>query len=116
MLFHYPSTWNHFLPDHSLTFRIVPISPLETEVTTTWLVHKDAVEGVDYDLKRLTEVWMSTNDEDREVVETNQRGILSHAYTPGPYSPEVESGVAQFVDWYAGRLERTLAARPLAAE
>lgn len=77
LAFHYPSTWNHFLPDHSLTFRVTPVSPTETEVTTTWLVHKDAVEGVDYDLKRLTEVWIATNDEDREIVETNQLGILT---------------------------------------
>jgi stachydrine N-demethylase len=108
LMFHYPTTWNHFLPDHSLTFRVTPISPTETEVTTTWLVNKDAVEGVDYDLKRLTEVWIATNDEDREIVETNQLGIRSPAYVPGPYSPDQESGVTQFVDWYAGRLEQAL--------
>ena len=114
--FHYPSTWNHFLPDHSLTFRVTPIGPMETEVTTTWLVHKDAVEGVDYDLKRLTEVWIATNDEDREIVETNQQGILSPGYVPGPYSPNQESGVIQFVDWYATWLERSLAPMRQAAE
>ncbi|MEJ5022756.1 aromatic ring-hydroxylating dioxygenase subunit alpha [Ochrobactrum vermis] len=116
LMFHYPTTWNHFLPDHSLTFRVTPISPTETEVTTTWLVHKDAVEGVDYDLKRLTEVWIATNDEDREVVETNQRGIFSPAYTPGPYSPNQESGVVQFVDWYVHWLERSLTSFQIAAE
>lgn len=116
LMFHYPTTWNHFLPDHSLTFRVTPISPTETEVTTTWLVHKDAVEGVDYDLKRLTEVWVATNDEDREVVETNQRGIFTPAYTPGPYSPNQESGVIQFVDWYAQWLERSLTPFQMAAE
>ncbi len=116
LMFHYPTTWNHFLPDHSLTFRVTPISALETEVTTTWLVHKDTVEGVDYDLKRLTEVWIATNDEDREIVETNQQGILSPAYIPGPYSPGQESGVSQFVDWYAAWLERALAPLPVAAE
>lgn len=116
LVFHYPSTWNHFLPDHSLTFRVMPISPTETEVTTTWLVHKDAVEGVDYDLKRLTEVWIETNDEDREIVETNQEGILSPAYVPGPYSPDWESGVIQFIDWYADWLERGVAPQRLAAE
>lgn len=116
MLFHYPTTWCHFLPDHSLTFRVLPISPTETEVTTTWLVHKDAVEGVDYDLKRLTEVWIATNDEDREIVETNQRGILSPAYTPGPYSPGVEDGVSQFIDWYAERLEHSINPHRIAAE
>ncbi|MGX5849261.1 aromatic ring-hydroxylating oxygenase subunit alpha [Mesorhizobium sp. PL10] len=116
LVFHYPSTWNHFLPDHSLTFRVLPISATETEVTTTWLVHKDAVEGVDYDLKRLTEVWMATNDEDREIVENNQLGIFSPAYVPGPYSPGQESGVTQFVDWYAARIERALSPLQVAAE
>ncbi|TIL39703.1 MAG: Rieske (2Fe-2S) protein, partial [Mesorhizobium sp.] len=88
----------------SLTLRVTPISATETEVTTIWLVNKDAVEGLDYDLKRLTEVWISTNDEDRDIVETNQQGIFSPAYVPGPYSPVQESGVTQFVDWYANWL------------
>ncbi|MDQ7774721.1 MAG: aromatic ring-hydroxylating dioxygenase subunit alpha [Paracoccus aminovorans] len=116
LVFNYPTTWNHFLPDHSLTFRVMPISPTETEVTTTWLVHKDAVEGVDYDLKRLTEVWIATNDEDREVVESNQRGINTPAFVPGPYSEYWESGVIQFVDWYAATLERALLPARMAAE
>jgi len=114
--FHYPSCWNHFLPDHSLTFRVMPISPMETEVTTTWLVHKDAVEGVDYDLKHLTEVWIATNDEDREVVEANQRGILSPAYRPGPYSMGQESGVIQFIEWYTTWLNRSMTPLREAAE
>ena len=116
MVFHYPSTWNHFLPDHSLTFRVMPISPTETEVTTTWLVHKDAVEGIDYDLQRLTEVWLATNDEDRTIVEATQDGVASPAYTPGPYSPGQESGVTQFIDWYAGWMEQAEAPLRVAAE
>jgi len=114
--FHYPTTWNHFLPDHSLVFRVTPISPTETEVTTKWLVHKDAVEGRDYDLKTLTEVWMATNDEDRRVVEDNQQGILSPAYQPGPYSQLQESGVIQFVDWYCDTLRGRVQPVMLAAE
>lgn len=114
--FHYPTTWNHFLADHSIVFRVTPISPTETEVTTKWLVHKDAVEGGDYDLKRLTEVWMATNDEDREVVEFNQMGINSPAYEPGPYSELQESGVLQFVDWYLETLKRNSGPRAVAAE
>ena len=106
--FKYPGTWNHFLSDHVILFRVTPIGPMETEVTTKWLVHKDAVEGRDYDLKRLTEVWIATNDEDREVVENNQRGILSPAYSPGPYSPTHEGGNLQFVDWYASTLIRAI--------
>ncbi|WP_322895834.1 MULTISPECIES: aromatic ring-hydroxylating dioxygenase subunit alpha [unclassified Yoonia] len=115
LFFHYPNTWNHFLGDHAITFRVLPISPTETEVTTTWLVHKDAVEGEDYDLKTLTEVWLNTNDEDRQVVEENQKGILSPAYEPGPYSTIHEEGVIQFVDWYAGLLTNRLTPQPAVA-
>lgn len=108
LFFHYPNSWNHFLGDHATVFRILPISPTETEVTTKWLVHKDAVEGVDYDLKNLTQVWVATNDEDRAVVEENQRGVNSPAFTPGPYSRIQEDGVIQFVDWYCATLEGRL--------
>ncbi|MCC8931113.1 aromatic ring-hydroxylating oxygenase subunit alpha [Rhizobium sp. 'Codium 1'] len=100
LLFHYPSTWNHILVDHAISFRVTPLSAEETAVTTTWLVHKDAVEGVDYDLKELTHVWEMTNDQDRSIVEENAFGIRSPAYEPGPYSVEHEGGVMQFVDWY----------------
>jgi Rieske 2Fe-2S family protein len=110
--FKYPGCWNHFLSDHAIVFRVTPIGPMETEVSTKWLVHKDAVEGVDYDLTRLTEVWLATNDEDREVVENNQRGILSPAYEPGPYSPTHEGGNIQFVDWYAAHLIRSITGGP----
>ena len=111
LAYHYPSSWNHFLSDQGLVFRMNPISPTQTEVTTTWLVHKDAQEGVDYDLKRLTEVWIATNDEDRQVVEENQKGVNSPAYEPGPYSPIHETGVLAFVDWYAGTLQDRLTGR-----
>ncbi|HEY2682731.1 MAG TPA: aromatic ring-hydroxylating dioxygenase subunit alpha [Steroidobacteraceae bacterium] len=104
LMFHYPSTWNHVLGDHATTFRVLPLSPTETELTTKWLVHKDAREGVDYDLKRLTEVWNATNQEDRRVCQENQMGVNSPSYEAGPYSPVHEAGVMQFVDWYRGHL------------
>ncbi len=115
LFFHYPNTWNHFLSDHVINFRVLPMGPTETQVTTTWLVHKDAVEGQDYDLGRLTEVWVATNDEDRRVVEENQLGIASPAYEPGPYSRRQESGVIQFIDWYARAMQGRLAGRGLIA-
>ena len=100
LLFHYPTTWNHVLADHAITFRVLPLGPELTQVTTKWLVNKDAVEGVDYRLDELTHVWTETNDQDRRIVEENAFGIRSPAYQPGPYSPEDEGGVMQFVEWY----------------
>ncbi len=110
LLFHYPNTWNHFLSDHAVTFSVMPLDTTRTQVTTKWLVHKDAVEGVDYDLKNLTEVWIATNDQDRILVEQNQLGINSPAYRPGPYSQQHEDGVIQFIDWYCAATEQALQA------
>lgn len=104
LLFNYPSTWNHLMADHAISFRVLPISAEETLVTTKWLVHKDAVEGVDYNLDELTHVWIQTNDQDRQIVEENAVGIRSPAYQPGPYSVEHEGGVMQFLEWYANTI------------
>ncbi|WP_085706472.1 SRPBCC family protein [Pseudomonas sp. B8(2017)] len=108
LYFNYPSTWNHFLGDHALSFRVLPVGPGETVVTTKWLVPKDAQEGVDYDIDRLTKVWMATNDQDRRLVEGTQVGVTSPAYIPGPFSSIIESGVCQFVDWYCDLMTRRL--------
>ncbi len=114
LLYHYPSTWNHFAADHAITFRIMPVSPTETQLVTTWLVPGDAVEGVDYDLDNLTSVWLATNAQDKQLVERTQRGVNSPAFRPGPYSPEEEDGVIQFIDWYAQRMITSLDERTAA--
>ncbi|QPI65966.1 aromatic ring-hydroxylating oxygenase subunit alpha [Vreelandella venusta] len=108
LYFYYPSTWNHFLGDHALSFRVLPIGPDETLVTTKWIVHKDAQESIDYDIENLTKVWLATNDQDRALVEGSQAGIQSPSYEPGPYSSVAENGVCQFDDWYCETMERKL--------
>lgn len=100
LYFNYPSTWNHFLGDHALSFRVLPIGPGETLVTTKWLVPNTAIEGVDYEIDRLTKVWLATNDQDRRLVEGTQAGVTSPTYEPGPFSDIAENGVCQFDDWY----------------
>lgn len=105
---HYPSTFNHALSDFAVLVRMLPVGPEETLVTTKFLVAPDAVEGVDYDLARLVEVWNATNDQDKALVERNQQGVRSVGYQPGPYSPSLEAGVIKFVDWYCERLDAHL--------
>jgi Rieske 2Fe-2S family protein len=92
------------MSDHIVTFSVIPLSAGETLVRTKWLVHKDAKEGIDYDVKNLTAVWNATNDQDRALVEYSQRGAASSAYEPGPYSPYTEGLVEKFSDWYIQRL------------
>ncbi|ARS52849.1 aromatic ring-hydroxylating oxygenase subunit alpha [Kushneria konosiri] len=103
-ILHLPNSWNHFMGDHAVVFRVLPLGPQQTMVTTKWLVHKDAVEGEDYDVERLRHVWDATNDQDRQLAEENQRGINSKAYQPGPYSETYEFGVIDFVNWYGERM------------
>jgi Rieske 2Fe-2S family protein len=99
-----PNSWHHFMSDHIVSFSVVPIGPERTLVRTRWLVHKEALEGVDYDLDRLTHVWKATNAQDQALVERAGAGIRSPAYEPGPYSPHTESLVNKFSDWYMARL------------
>ena len=99
-----PNSWNHLQADHAVAFRVLPLGPQETLVTTWWLVQQNAREGVDYDVERLTKVWLETNSQDRKLAENNQLGINSLAYEPGPYSPVIEFGVQNFIDWYGGEM------------
>lgn len=98
-----PNSWYHVLGDHAVTFAALPMTPDKTLVRTTWLVHAEAEEGVDYDLETLTSVWKTTNLQDAAFVEKAQRGVSNPAYLPGPYSP-AENMVEAFVNWYVTRL------------
>jgi glycine betaine catabolism A len=103
-----PNCFNHVVGDYGFFFQAMPTGPQETTVTGKWIVHRDAVEGVDYDLGRLTEVWNATNDQDRALAENNQRGVNSIAYAPGPYSQVTEQLVLRLIDWYCDSAEAFL--------
>ncbi len=103
-----PHCFAHATADVTFLFSALPTGPEETVVVSKWLVHKDAVEGVDYDIDRLTALWTTTNLQDRDLCETNQRGVNSLGYVPGPYNQETETLVMRFVDWYCDAAERYL--------
>ncbi len=103
-----PNAFSHVVGDYGFFFQALPTGPCETTVTGKWIVHEDAVEGVDYELARLLTVWNATNDQDRALAENNQRGVKSLAYEPGPYSGISEQLVLRFSDWYCGAIARYL--------
>jgi Rieske 2Fe-2S family protein len=102
-----PNSWFHLLSDHAVVFSALPVAPGRTLVRTTWLVHADAVEGVDYDVDTLTAVWRATNDQDRDLVQKAQRGVSDPSYEPGPYGL-VEDDVEAFISWYVMRVREHL--------
>lgn len=103
-----PNAWQHLMSDHIVSFAVFPLSENQTLVKTKWLVHKDAVEGVDYDMENLTRVWRETNLQDSRLVGLAQQGAASPGYIPGPYSESTEGQVEQFIEWYISRLKALL--------
>ena len=105
-----PNNWNHFCCDHVLTFSLTPLAADKTLLRTSWLVHEDAVEGVNYEIENLAAVWRATNLQDGYLAALNHKGILTDGYRQGPYAPE-EKLVEHFKEYYVGQslaaLERT---------
>ncbi|MDZ5457493.1 aromatic ring-hydroxylating oxygenase subunit alpha [Azohydromonas lata] len=97
--------WNHFMGDHVVSAMVIPLTADTTLVRTKWLVHKDAREGVDYDLNRLTDVWIATTDQDADLVARSQAGVQDPAYEPGVYSPHTEKQLDNFASWYVQRMQ-----------
>jgi Rieske 2Fe-2S family protein len=83
--------------------RITPIDEYRSTVDLTWLVDGKAIEGVDYELERLTEFWKITGEQDFQLCENNQRGIKSDFYAPGPLATSEEDLVG-FHKWYIEKL------------
>lgn len=103
-----PNSWHHFCCDHVVTFSLTPIAPDKTLLRTSWLVHEDAVEGVDYDPEHLAALWRKTNEQDGYFSAINHRGIANDGYVQGPYALE-EKLVDDFKTFYVSRAKAALA-------
>ena len=96
--------WHHFFADHAVISIVIPLSANRTLVKTKWLVHKDAVEGKDYELEKLTRVWIETTAQDADLVGRTQAGVEDPAYETGPYSSFTEGQLDNFATWYVERM------------
>ena len=93
--------------DFATLFTFIPQSTLHTQVELMWLVHKDAKEGIDYNLEEMIWMWDLTTIADKTIIENNQKGVLSDKYKPGPLS-QMEKGLEKFKNWYLKHLELVL--------
>ena len=99
-----PNFWMDAVSDYMWTMRLTAVSPSQTQIDLAWLVDKNAKEGTDYQVDRLTDFWRITGEQDWELCENNFKGVESSQYQPGPYAP-IELDVAKFVDWYIDRMK-----------
>lgn len=93
-----PNTWIHYTSDHIATNWVLPLGPDSCALYTSYLVREDAVEGEDYDLDHMAEVWRVTNGEDVDLCRSMTAGAKSRHYIPGPFG-ENERWCAQLCDW-----------------
>ena len=110
LLYHYPSSWNHFMADYAVTFRLLPVGPGASQLHTTWLVPEGTRPLTEADLGAVDRGWRPPTPRTPPWSTRAQRGVTSPAYEPGPYSPTEEEGVEQFVDWYVQRMRTHLGA------
>jgi Rieske 2Fe-2S family protein len=95
-----PNFWNHSSCDHSVAVRLTPSGLYHTQIRMTWLVDGKAEEGKDYDLDKMLPFWLWTAEQDWKICVNQQRGVNSHAYTPGPLSAYKEYNLDRFLRWY----------------
>jgi phenylpropionate dioxygenase-like ring-hydroxylating dioxygenase large terminal subunit len=87
-------------PDYAFIIDWQPVSATETMWRTRWLVHADAVEGVDYVVKDVVDMADLVNIEDKAIVERQQAGVNSSAYVPGPFQRPVEDDTRKYLRHY----------------
>lgn len=95
-----PLTFMLNYPDHCVLYRFIPRSLTETDMELVWYVNGNAVEGVDYEAEKVAWLWHHTSLEDEYIILRNSEGVNSRFFEPGPYHPEYEATLMEFISWY----------------
>ena len=110
----FSTSWLKAYDDHVVGLRFTPRDVDHTDAELFWLVHPDAKEGKDYDVKRIQALWGNTYREDRWICENQHMGVRSERYNfrgGQPYAAE-EGGPASICQWYM----REVAGQPRAKQ
>jgi glycine betaine catabolism A len=106
-----PTFWFEISVDYALLMRLTPVDSSLTRIHLDFLVRENTIEGVDYEVNRVTSFWKTTLEQDYKLCENSQAGVNSRYYQPGPYAPGIthrsslgERGPAAFVEWYLRQL------------
>lgn len=103
-----PNFWFSASSDHAVAAQLTPLSPTQTRVQVDWIVNKDAVEGTDYHMDKLLPFWTLTNEQDWDICEAVQLGVVQASFEPGPLSQTKESALERFILWYTESLKRRI--------
>ena len=107
-----PLTFMLNYPDHCVLYRFLPRSLTATDVEIVWYVNGTAQEGEDYVVDDLIWLWDHTTLEDEYIIMRNSKGVNSKFFEPGPYHPEFEETLKDFIHWYLACLAGSLSSAP----
>jgi glycine betaine catabolism A len=74
-------------PDYVMFHTLWPEGPGRTRITCEWLFNPETLRDESFDPDDGVKFWDMTNRQDWHICEESQRGVVSPAYRPGPYSP-----------------------------
>jgi Rieske 2Fe-2S family protein len=103
-----PNFWIHASCDHTVAVRLTPNGLDHTAIRMIWLVDGKAEEGKDYNLDTLLPFWLLTAEQDWGICVNQQKGVNSHAYTPGPLSVYKEYNLDRFLRWYLQEMNEAI--------
>jgi Rieske 2Fe-2S family protein len=93
-----------FNSDYGVMQQIRPVTPDKSQFINQWFVHEDAVEGRDYDVATLTQLWDVTLRQDGELCRRVQAGLHSRYHIPGPNSPTREAELLGTINLYLAHM------------
>lgn len=94
-----------FHVDHGLVHALRPVDVGHVRWETTWYVRDDAVEGQDYEVDRVSELWRLTNKEDISLCEGAYQGVRSRRFVSGPLDPRREGAIRAALNTYVDLMQ-----------
>ena len=95
-----PALYFHANADYVVILKTIPQSYNETNLEMSFLVNKNAQEGVDYHIDQLTQFWLEVAGEDNYMNELTQSGNESSFAESGELSATTERDLQAVHKWY----------------
>ena len=94
-----PTLLVNYLPDHVMSYLVLPLGPGRTRVVSDFLFHPETIGRAGFDPAPVVELWDTVSRQDWELCERVQLGVGSRAYTSGVY-PRQDRLVHLFAERY----------------